>query len=1839
AYEKESGFAKMSGQWYEVKLAALVFLRSVNQRVDFHIASNMKAGGKFDDIVLKVGDKTIFVQLKHREGIHSTVTERLLNAEGGDFSISKYYKSYCDLREQWGKHKDLKDCGLFEDAWFVVYTSGNMADGLDRDIGNTELHNFLNTEGKCIAFSQATFPSLQNSPEFSQFISQLRFFTEQFTEKNLDSIIQQELKTALGTDSQYDIFLGYMKNWWECSNIYLTDKIKFWSEIVKNSVADISKSKLDQLSKLDIKFDDKEVESFKAMLPDIGGLFCMCNDLTCLKVSQTIENKILIDCNTLQDRREEVLALWGRWPDCNILVVDGWAESLTEFLLVTFDLKATAKIVVNLLTENFEFSVGDELVKRNECYIPRIFLRKEHISKEIFSANETDYLVVSGMSQQDLQQLVPPGKCVEKLDVTNNSETSECHCYAIEGNEEFIRATNMFCAVHWLHKETNGFVWKQSKGDVTFLRSYLTNKISSRNLEEVMHLPPQVLLLLAKPGMGKSTELVNLAQDLKLSDPACWVVNVVLNNHTDYLKEQKLSAVELLLRAGKFKTEFEKSLFKHELEHGGNIVILMDGFDEISPDYEQKVIEMLRELSCTKYKKLYITSRPMMRETLERELFSLSFKLKPFTREDQEDFLLKFWKGIDVGPHCLRTFIAQLLDLTGKSLNDKLGTLTGVPLQTLMLAEVFQNEACQYCQSGEISLPLKLDVLQLYNRFMDRKWEIYMREKLSGNLTNVGLCWDYEQLKEMFEESHMACAMHSLLESEELSQLRNSQKIISQAKRFLDRFKRGIEKKGIVSEIVNSKAVYIHRTFAEFFAAKWFALNFNLERKYLKQKLLDQKFKVIRNFFDRILVQPFQLHKAVLNEDKDFVFSLLESPACDVNEKDDGGRTPLHIAVINYMDDNDDYGSQKHGNIPSRSEHEIMEKLLDHGADPSVEDEVLSWRPLQLADRTSAWPALELLLGKSADNNDLAHTKQMINNERFLQRVLPLAASQGYVNLITFMLISGVNVGHSINGDELGQHYFSATMLHIAAGSGQTKLMELLLNHHAEIEGRDGLGGTALTWAASQGHVETVRILIEQGADIDKCDHNNHSPILKAAEAGYTDVVKLLIEKGANVRACNKNNDTPILKAVQGGHMEIVRLLIEKDAEFNARNYNGNSPILAAAEGGYLEIVRLLVDRGANFNACNKNGNSPLLVAAKGGYLNIVRLLIHKGADFNACNKNGDNPILAASEGGYLEIVRLLVETGADLNVKDYLNRTALLKASEHGHIEIVQLLLERDVIVDVRDKYESTPILRATERRHVEIVKLLRDKGANINIYNFTGKSPLLESAENGSVEIANLLIEGGADINGSDYQRNTPILKASQRGHEKIVRLLIEKDVNVNAFGDNGNTPILEAADHCYMEIMKLLIDKGANVNSRNEDGSTPMLKTAERGDVGIVKILIETGADINVHDKNGNTPILEAAKRGHVEVVRELIQRDVKIDVCRKNGNTPLLRAAQRGHVEVVKVLIEGGANINARNKNGYTPLHEEVRNSHTEIVRMLIKKGADVNANIKRGTTPLLEAINRGDWKIVKLLIEGGADVNACCKNGNAPILEAVRFGNVGNVKLLLDQGANINIRDKYGNTPILEAVKCGHVGIVKFLTEKFPMLSLNDLLLEAIKRGHLEIVRELIEKGASVKACFTKVNSPMQEAIKYGHAEIVSLLIDNGSDVNENVKKGNTPIQEAVKRGNTEIVRSLIKKGADVTARYKNGSFLIVKAAGFGYKEIVKLLVEGGANVNARDKFGNTPLLEAAKYGDMEIVTYLLDRGANIKAVNRSGNDAIDEASLNGRIDVMNFLIERSANVN
>jgi ankyrin repeat protein len=458
----------------------------------------------------------------------------------------------------------------------------------------------------------------------------------------------------------------------------------------------------------------------------------------------------------------------------------------------------------------------------------------------------------------------------------------------------------------------------------------------------------------------------------------------------------------------------------------------------------------VKDLKASNVKKVWITSRPVMGEILENQFSSLSYVLKPFSEEDKSTFVYKFW-GIEHDEK-LEKFVRKLLKLTGTSVKGSLGKFTDIPLHTMMLAEVFKPQVLRYSKTCEDKLPNKLNLLELYEGFRDRKLEIYQKDKMGMDTSKPAASEGHETLKNVFVQNHMECALITLLGHEKVRKLSNEGRNLSdKVKKFLDKFKRGEDYRGFIVDVMNERAIFIHGTFVEFFVAEWLSHNYKQNTKFAQDIIVAPQFELLRHFFNRIMVKGSNFHNAILNQEEETVESLLSQQTFVLHEPDRGGRTALHLAVMSYSEGTSEAGDN------------IVQILLKHKADHRVKDKVFHLSPLSLAERMGVWSAVNLLLQNHADKEDLVLTKNNLDNDEYVQILLKEATSRGLLEILKFVFEDcRIDINYRLNAVSSWGKEITWTPLMWAVNHCNVESVNFLLAKDVDIDAKDESGCTAL---------------------------------------------------------------------------------------------------------------------------------------------------------------------------------------------------------------------------------------------------------------------------------------------------------------------------------------------------------------------------------------------------------------------------------------------------------------------------------------------------------------------------------------------------------------------------------------------------------------------------------------------------------------------------------------------------------------------------------------------------------------------------------------------------------
>lgn len=154
----------------------------------------------------------------------------------------------------------------------------------------------------------------------------------------------------------------------------------------------------------------------------------------------------------------------------------------------------------------------------------------------------------------------------------------------------------------------------------------------------------RIILISDSAGMGKTTVLSNLAVGIKTNHPSSWVVRIDLNNQASTFKaalrkgSKSIRVVDLL--ADQIESDLAKKLFLKR----DNVVLMLDAVDEVNSNHLKLVIGMMAEAKTqNNFAKIFVTTRPHLCKVLEHRLEVAAFKMRPFSAENQVDFLTRYW--------------------------------------------------------------------------------------------------------------------------------------------------------------------------------------------------------------------------------------------------------------------------------------------------------------------------------------------------------------------------------------------------------------------------------------------------------------------------------------------------------------------------------------------------------------------------------------------------------------------------------------------------------------------------------------------------------------------------------------------------------------------------------------------------------------------------------------------------------------------------------------------------------------------------------------------------------------------------------------------------------------------------------------------------------------------------------------------------------------------------------------------------------------------------------------------------------------------------------------------
>ncbi|KAF2883925.1 hypothetical protein ILUMI_22242 [Ignelater luminosus] len=905
------------------------------------------------------------------------------------------------------------------------------------------------------------------------------------------------------------------------------------------------------------------------------------------------------------------------------------------------------------------------------------------------------------------------------------------------------------------------------------------------------------IIISSVPGMGKSIFINYFARNAPTD---FWVIKINLMKYKTVYKKfitesERASNLEIFFRQileeeCKENLLLVKAVFA-KFNETKNIVMLLDGFDEIPISYQKHAKQFIKFVSESGYFVL-ITTRPVYRHDMETLLGTLSLDLNLFTRKNQQYFLENYfsrYSGTICKTETTTFFVDSLLNAAENNLNDHDNEFTGVPLETLMLAEVFLEDFKRFVETNNF-IDVCFDLLYLYKNFIKKKARI--------------ACERFGQISEDMKHHYKVCksfyALRLVFSEENLNELQIDLKL-EYGKSLFPHMLELLQKDGIVVAETETSVRFVHQSFAEYLAGKWLAKNIKNENETIVKRLLkatfDPKLKVVRNIFDRILAKNCPLHLAIINFQTDKAASLIMTKHFD--DVDGGRRNCLHLLSSwgFYHPEEEDAGNLIHISKMSKTDQMIeVLNLVPNEKLNICKDDILGFTPVDYAIVSSSLYIANTLclrmkhlrISINAEKpifNDISHrshilfhkytalcravvTNKSIDSNLFIdedQNSLSYVISKGDTRKLNELLLGSTDVNK--------RDKFDLTPLLVAVRLAREDIVEILLRHGADANATDNSGKTPLHWSVIVENLNILRLLINKGADVNIVDSHKRSALHYAVIACLGHQNEMIRELwNTNLRITDEYEHTPFLWSIYLGYSECAKLFLEMDIDQEEKN----RALHVAANTGEINMIDLLLSNGADVHASDIRNVTPIVDSTVHGNVEVLHHFLHRGINMQSIEYDGRNLLYAAISMGYQDVVDLLLSHGFDIESKDNTGGTSLHVAADYGHISIVELLLSKGANINAKDNDGRTAMVRALHRGYTQIVALLLSEGSEIEL-------ALHAAACRGRIDLMNLFLSRHADVNLRDTHDVTALQCAALCGQEEAAAFLLTKGADIGS------------------------------------------------------------------------------------------------------------------------------------------------------------------------------------------------------------------------------------------------------------------------------------------------------------------------------------------------------------------------------------------------------------------------------------------------------------------------
>ncbi|MGE0050282.1 MAG: ankyrin repeat domain-containing protein [Arcobacter sp.] len=553
---------------------------------------------------------------------------------------------------------------------------------------------------------------------------------------------------------------------------------------------------------------------------------------------------------------------------------------------------------------------------------------------------------------------------------------------------------------------------------------------------------------------------------------------------------------------------------------------------------------------------------------------------------------------------------------------------------------------------------------------------------------------------------------------------------------------------------------------------------------------------------------------------------------------------------------------------------------------------------------------------------------------------------------------------------DLNSYYYKDEhILHYCCKKDLYESVLWLLNQGVSPEIENNQKETAIFYAIHSKSSAIMQLLIEHNANINHLNIYRRTALQDAVISASNRIVNFLIEVTTNLGNCDIHGNNLIFDAIANGNLEIIKKVASlQEININQINEEGNTILQKETVLKNNNLALLLLDLGANPTILDKNGKNFLFYAITKGIENIsiIQKAVELGCNINS--KSSQNTTLLMESINYFlnakdenekishfEMIKELINLGVNVETLDNKGENAFFLATKSEDRELINLFLENSNVNLNHENIDGETVLSILVLngiRNSDLIKLYLEKGANPTLENKFGKSIieilidiilhvqnrkeldfeyeilLNEDAEYPTV-LENLLRNCKIDLNKLNSKGEPIFFQSILYFNFKLFKILRIKNINLNQKDKDGNNIVFKLMQYnyqgkikdkkLYLNTLKSLINSGVDINAKNNEGLTALHVAVTEKCEYTIRLLLELRADCFITDSKGRSIINNCILKNTTKYFKLIhhYNKDI-VDIPDIFGVKPINYAAFMGKKDLVIEMLDEGVSVNNTSK---------------------------------------------------------------------------------------------------------------------------------------------------------------------------------------------------------------------------------------------------------------------------------------------------------------------------------